>query len=76
MGVSSALGWVDIGTSTGVQSGFVYFHKKNTENGKKVFWSSDLLTFLTFSVSSIYVMVQNFFSQYGVDGYQKKQNIT
>jgi hypothetical protein len=31
------LGWVDIGTSKGVQSGFVHFHDKNTENGKKSF---------------------------------------
>jgi hypothetical protein len=37
------LGWVDIGTSTGVQSGFVYFHEKTRKTAKKVFWSSDLL---------------------------------
>jgi hypothetical protein len=32
------LGWVDIGTSTGVQSGFVNFHEKTRETAKKVFW--------------------------------------
>jgi hypothetical protein len=31
------LGWVDIGTSTGVQSGFVYFHEKTRKTAKKSF---------------------------------------
>jgi uncharacterized membrane protein len=28
-------GWVDIGTSTGVLSGFVYFHEKTWKTAKK-----------------------------------------
>jgi hypothetical protein len=32
-----AVGWVDIGTSTGVQSGFVYFHEKTQKTAKKSF---------------------------------------
>jgi hypothetical protein len=72
------LGWVDIGTSTGVQSGFVYLHEKNTEHGKNVFfWSSDLLrkghSFLCQALC-ICNGQKFFFSQYGVDGYQKMQN--
>jgi hypothetical protein len=37
------VGWVDIGTSTGVPSRFVYFNEKTQKTAKKVFWSSDLL---------------------------------
>jgi hypothetical protein len=29
------VGWVDIGTRTGVQSGFVYFHEKHGKQLKK-----------------------------------------
>jgi hypothetical protein len=31
------VGWVDIGTRTGVQSGFVYFHEKTRKTAKKSF---------------------------------------
>jgi hypothetical protein len=31
------LGWVDIGTSTAVQSGFVYFYEKTRKTAKKSF---------------------------------------
>jgi hypothetical protein len=31
------LGWVDSGTSTGVKSGFVYFHEKNGKRQQKFF---------------------------------------
>jgi hypothetical protein len=61
--------WVDIGTSTGVQSGFVYFHEKTRKTSKKVFWSSDLLRKgHSFLCQSLY-NGPKFFSQYGGDGF-------
>jgi hypothetical protein len=35
--VLGPIGWVDIGTSTGEQSGFVYFHEKTRKTAKKSF---------------------------------------
>jgi hypothetical protein len=38
------IGWVDIGTSTGVQSGFVYLYEKIRKTAKNVSVSSYVLT--------------------------------
>jgi hypothetical protein len=50
--------------------------KKHVKRQNKVFWSSDLLrkghSFLSQALNN----GPKFFSQYGVDGYQKKQNLT
>jgi hypothetical protein len=73
------VGWVDIGTSTGVQSGFVYFHEKPRKTAKKFFWSSDLLRKgHSFLCQALYcIMVHKFvFHNMGVNGYQKTQNLT
>jgi hypothetical protein len=70
------VGWVNIGTSTGVQSGFVYFHEKIRKKAKKVFWSSDLFRKGHLFLCQALYNGPNFFSQYGVDGYQMTQNLT
>jgi hypothetical protein len=71
------LGCVDIGTSTGEQSGFVYFHEKTRKMAKKVFWSNDLMrkshSFLCQALEYMYNGQKLFFHNMGLMGKKRRR---